>query len=669
MSVQRIRPVTKAAKLPQTHGQDLRLTGWQFRGRLWLSIICALLVFGCVAKGSDTAPMRGWVVIPVSEYARLYSRAFPLPSEPPPSPVPACLTRVDYDLRIDSALAVGRATLTLDALQDAWSAVPIPAGLRIREAMLDGKPATLVPPAGGQTEPWSILLAKRGRSVLTLEVAVPVALISGEEALSLPASSSGVTRASITIARQDVQIGVTGGVLTENTDSPTEDRWTAYARANETLTFTWRRKIEDRHVNLPLRLRGSLVQMVGLGEDSTAISAEANLQVVQGEARQVRIQVPDSITVNQVQGATVADWQVKGGELLVTFLEPVEESTIFVINGEARLPKEGRVEVPLLRLLDIERDSGGVAVDVLGAGEIRETQPQGLEPALAAELGQMVSSRQSPSLVAFRVRSVPSNGPQSLMVQVARYAQQAVLTANVEEARYHVLMSGEGKTLVMARYAVRNNQRNFVHMSLPAGSMLWSAALAGRQAHPGQAPDGSLLFPLAKAKSGEEAPAFSIEVLYLVRGNVWAEKGQVRLVLPVLDLPVSRTGLVLYHPPGFRLTALPGAFRGETYQKPISAVLSGGSVVQPEEAVAAPAPGLADVSRQSVAGRSVAALQTLVNRYNEAYAARTAVVMAAGSVTFPIVGPSLYFVSELTAENQAPALEFGYEREKKGGRR
>jgi len=393
MSVQRIRPVTKAAKLPQTHGQDLRLTGWQFRGRLWLSIICALLVFGCVAKGSDTAPMRGWVVIPVSEYARLYSRAFPLPSEPPPSPVPACLTRVDYDLRIDSALAVGRATLTLDALQDAWSAVPIPAGLRIREAMLDGKPATLVPPAGGQTEPWSILLAKRGRSVLTLEVAVPVALISGEEALSLPASSSGVTRASITIARQDVQIGVTGGVLTENTDSPTEDRWTAYARANETLTFTWRRKIEDRHVNLPLRLRGSLVQMVGLGEDSTAISAEANLQVVQGEARQVRIQVPDSITVNQVQGATVADWQVKGGELLVTFLEPVEESTIFVINGEARLPKEGRVEVPLLRLLDIERDSGGVAVDVLGAGEIRETQPQGLEPALAAELGQMVSSR------------------------------------------------------------------------------------------------------------------------------------------------------------------------------------------------------------------------------------------------------------------------------------
>jgi hypothetical protein len=212
--------------------------------------------------------------------------------------------------------------------------------------------------------------------------------------------------------------------------------------------------------------------------------------------------------------------------LLVSFLEPVESSASFVISGEARLPKEGSVEIPLLRLLDTERDSGGVAVEVLGAGEIKDVKPQGLEPAQPSELGPMIASRQSPSLVALRFRAGPGNAARSLTVQVVRYAQQAVLTANVEEARYHALMTNEGKTLVLARYAVRNNQRNFVRLALPAGAVLWNASLGGRPIHPGQAADGSLLFPLAKARSGEESPTFAIEVLYLLRSSVWGEKGR-----------------------------------------------------------------------------------------------------------------------------------------------
>jgi hypothetical protein len=255
----------------------------------------------------DQAHSKGWVVIPVSEYGKLHDRAFPSEAEQQPSPLPATLTRVDYDLRVDGGLAAGRASLTLDLLQDGWAAVPVPAGLHIREALLDGKPATLVPMPGRGGE-MQVLLSKRGRSVLALDVALPVSVTSGEEVLAVPATGSGVTQASITMARQDVNISVSGGVLTENTNSGSESRWVAYAHGNDPLTFTWRRKIEDRHIALALRLRGSLVQMAGLGEDSTSIYAEANIEVTQGEARQVRIQVPDQVTINQVQGATVGDW-------------------------------------------------------------------------------------------------------------------------------------------------------------------------------------------------------------------------------------------------------------------------------------------------------------------------------------------------------------------------
>jgi hypothetical protein len=37
------------------------------------------------------------------------------------------------------------------------------------------------------------------------------------------------------------------------------------------------------------------------------------------------------------------------------------------------------------------------------------------------------------------------------------------------------------------------------------------------------------------------------------------------------------------------------------------------------------------------------------------------------NVSFPAFGPSIYLVSELTGENQFPAAEFSFARDKKGG--
>ena len=427
---------------------------------------------------------------------------------------------MDYDLHVAGDLAAGRATLTVDVLKDGWVRVPVPAGLLVREARLDGKQVSLVPatPGKGGTH-LAALLSHAGRFELLLDVDVPVTSSAGDESISLPATESGVTRATVLLPRQGVDLRIGGGLLSEKSETSGETKWLAYARGNEALTFTWRKKTEDHHIELPLRLRGSLTQLTSLAEDSTSIYAEANFEVVQGAAREVRIQLPEKITINQVSGAMVADWEMKNGELAVTFLEPVEHSARFVINGEARLPRDGIIDIPLLRLLNTERDTGGVAVEILGAGEIKDQKAQGLEDADATDLGEMVANRQSPALVAFRARAGEAGATRSLSLNVARYDQQAVLMANIEEARYQVLMSADGKELVQARYAVRNNQRNFVKVTLPAGATVWSVTLAGRPVRPGQSPDGSLLLPLEKSRGGDDATAFAVEILYAHEGD------------------------------------------------------------------------------------------------------------------------------------------------------
>lgn len=614
---------------------------------------------------ADLAHSPGWVVISVDDYQSLRTRAFPTERDPEPPPVDATLTRVDYDLRIAGDLATGRASLTVDVLKDGWVRVPIPSGLLVREARLDGKLVSLVSASGKGASQLSAVLAHAGRAVLLLDIALPVNASAGEERISLPSTSSGVTRAAVQLPRQGVDVKLSGGLLTEKTETGDESKWLAYARGNEPLTFTWHRKIEDHHITLPLRQSGSLTQLTSLAEDSTSLYAEVNIEVTQGAAKEARIQLPENITINQVSGGMVADWEVKGGELIVTFLEPVEQSARFTITGETKTPRDGHINISLLRLLNTERDTGGVAVEVLGAGEIKDLKTQGLENADAAELGDYVAARQSPSMVAFHFRSSDAKAPRSLAVDIARYAQQAVLMANIEEARYRVLLSKEGKSLVQAQYAIRNNQRNFLKVTLPAGAAIWSASLAGKPVRPGEAKDGSLLLPLEKSRAGEEAPAFVLEIFYLVRQTAWTDKGKAILALPAVDLPISRTGLLLYHPPLFKLAPETGTFRVETYEAPTSAAFDVGTGSAIDLEYGRNAGSVVNVVTKS--GTQQSATQVLVDNFkNKTLGGRGAKVLPIRP-SFPAFGPSMFFVSELTAENHAPALEFNYQRDKKEG--
>jgi len=635
-------------------------------GLIWLVwSVCAAAQTPAPQLSADLSHSPGWVVISVDDYQTLRSHAFPTDRPPDPPPVDATLTRVDYDLRIAGELATGRASLTVDVLKDGWVRVPIPTGLLVREARLDGKLLSLVSSSGKGASQLSAVLAHAGRAVLLLDIALPVNASAGEERISLPSTSSGVTRASVELPRQGVDVKLSGGLLAEKTETGAESKWLAYARGNEPLTFTWHRKIDDHRITLPLRQRGSLTQLTSLAEDSTSLYAEVNLEVTQGAAKEARIQLPENVTINQVSGGMVADWEVKAGDLVVTFLEPVEQSARFTITGETKTPRDGHIEISLLRLLNTERDTGGVAVEVLGAGEIKDLKTQGLENADATELGDYVAARQSPSMAAFRFRSSDAKAPRSLAVDIARYAQQAVLVANIEEARYRVLLSKEGKSLVQAQYAIRNNQKNFLKITLPSGASIWSASVNGKPVRPGESKDGSLLLPLEKSRAGEEAPAFVLEVFYLVRQPAWTDKGKAQLALPAVDLPISRTGLLLYHPPLFKLAPEAGAFRVEAYASPMADAFRAADAETANSEYGRNAGAIADVVTKSGAPQS--STQVLVDNFkNKSLGGRGAKVLPIRPA-FPAFGPSLFLVSELTAENHAPALEFNYQREKKDG--
>ncbi len=617
-------------------------------GRTRLRVFSAVATVYVICSVNVTAqtgpPLEGWVVLPVDEYRTLRERTLPPPPQPL-SPVEATLTRVDYDLRVEGESIAGRALLTIDVLRDGWTRVQIPAGLMVRDARLDGQPVSLV-----EGPPPHVLLARAGRSVLALEIVAPLVATAGSESVVLPASPSPISRATLALPRTGVDLSVTGGVTADREESAAESRWTVFGRSNQPLTLSWKRRIDDRRAEQSLRIRARITQLVALGEDACQVVASVRVEVAQGLARELTLELPAGLVVNQVNGVTVADWDANGTTLRVRLLEPTATEVAFVVQAETRTPRDGSVVVPLVRVPSADRESGGVAVDVVGAGEISGRQARGLEPSDASELGEVVAGRESPSMIAFRLRPMAGGEARALTVDVVRYMPQAVLIANVEEARYRALAAEDGRLLVEARYAVRNNQRSFLKVTLPAGSKVWSASVAGRPTRPGVAEADAILLPLEKGRAGVEAPTFVVTVVYLQTVDTWPNKGRARLELPTLDLPVSRTALRLHHSPRFSVAPEAGSFRLMDDPGPFAEALR-----QPSLKLDGMNANVSSVSGAVASAPS--GLQTLIDRYRNESGIRTVVGSLPVAVEFPDVGPSVFLASELTAEARAPFVE------------
>ena len=192
--------------------------------------------------------------------------------------------------------------------------------------------------------------------------------------------SSALSAVTLIVPRTGMDLTVTGGFVAEQTEADREP-WTVYGSPGRPLKFSWKRKIDDRRSTLPLRDEGT---------DHRARRTRRGGLTDHGEREhrrrsRCRARHRAGDTGRGVGepglGTKVADWKHEARSLTVSFLEPIATSTSMVIAAEVRAPREGIITIPIIRMPAAERETGGVAVDVIGAGEITDQQPRGVDPA------------------------------------------------------------------------------------------------------------------------------------------------------------------------------------------------------------------------------------------------------------------------------------------------
>ncbi len=479
-----------------------------------MTAVC--LLAGPAVSRAQTPPGGGWVVLPVDEYRDLRTRAGQSP--PAAAAADATLTRIDYTLAVEGEVVLGRAALVIDVLGAGWAAVPLPAGLAVREARLDGQP--LVLHAG---PPPAVHLSRTGRATLELDVVFTPGAAAGVDTIALPASSAAVTRVALSVPGTTHVVSASGGVVVERAAGAEATLWTVHGRPATPLTLSWARRRDDPRAGEPLRLRARLDAAAALRDTLLQVATTIELAVLQGVTRDLVVAVPSDVTVAAVTGALVDDWRVDGARLRITFLEAVASTITFVVRSESRLPAGIEVSLPMLRVPLAERETGRVSVDVGGEAEVVGVAVQGLEALDGA------GTTASPRARAFQLTPLAGTSDRRLALTIARYAPEAVPVATVDEARYRVLASTSGALLVEAQYLVRNNQRSALTITLPAAARLWQARVDGRRVRPGAVDGARVLLPLDTAPSGSEPTAVVVSLVYLDRQPAWTGGAHVRL--------------------------------------------------------------------------------------------------------------------------------------------
>ncbi len=141
-----------------------------------------------------------------------------------------------------------------------------------------------------------------------------------------------------------------------------------------------------------------------------------------------------------------------------------------------------------------------------------------------------------------------------------------MLAAVADRAVVTTLVTHQGRALTEVTMHVRNQGQPFMKVGLPQGATLLSAEVAGVSVKPVLGSDGArvpLLRPgFRPPGGGPNGPSgggsYQVSFVYLQSGEAFAKKGDARLTLARVDLPISLLEWELFLPEGFQVKRFEG---------------------------------------------------------------------------------------------------------------
>jgi hypothetical protein len=196
---------------------------------------------------------------------------------------------------------------------------------------------------------------------------------------------------------------------------------------------------------------------------------------------------------------------------------------------------------------DADVANGRIAIEALSALEVQASRVEQLSALEINELPrQLVLKTTNPILLAYRY--VKTEKPFALELRITRHEEIDVQVAAIDQASYQTLFTTDGLAVTRVQFEVRNSRRQFLRLSLPAGSEIWSAFVNGNAQKPALAADSNSGSEDVLIKMVNSASAFPVELVYATRGAAMRNFGRIQSSLPRPDMIVTHTNWDVYVP-------------------------------------------------------------------------------------------------------------------------
>jgi hypothetical protein len=521
----------------------------------------------------------GTVTLPRTDYDRLLDLANQHPATPDAPPRPAALTRADMRVRVDRSVA--RATMRIDGqvLRAGVVKVPLIKRATLLEARLSDAPLPVI--ADGDVH--SALLNGPSAFSATLEVGMPLTFAPGRGSFVLPVPPAGSATATLDVPGDQTDVHLSAGLILSRSSTNGRTQLDVTLDPGSATEVWW-----STRDNIPTaagreeRILADVKTLVTIGEADVRLMTLMDISVVQGEPLQIDLDIPAGYEVTSVSGATVDRTEPRAGGLTLFVTRPAERRHSFLISLERqRTGGSFKLETGLPGVPRAQRETGEVAVEGVGTLEVSSGDIAGLRRVDVREVDPALASAARQSLLAAYRYQRLADAPVVLTLDVKRYPDAAVLAAVAEHAIVTTLVTTEGRALTEIALWIRNRAQPFVKVALPAGaSMVW-AEVAGAPVKPVEGKDGNRV-PLLRTGFRPDGP-YMVAFVYLHAGAPFAKKGDMRMTLPKMDVPVDLVRWELFLPEQYRADRFGGnvldadSTAQEAPEGPAAAVVGGGT--------------------------------------------------------------------------------------------
>jgi hypothetical protein len=502
-----------------------------------------ILLIGVVAAGqvrnttsNTTLPApgtAGTVTLSLSEYNRLVELANRKDKTSDEVPLPFVLSRAVFKLRVENQTLVGTVDIDGSLLAKGSVKTPLTTALTILEAKQSNNPLPLLQEGPSH----AAILNGPGPFAVSLGVAAPLSIEAGRASftLSVPLASSSIL--TLELPGNHANVRIEPGLVTSRDTANGQTRIEAALEPGKAARIWWTtREIAAPVAQREVRFLSDVKSVVSVGDSQLRVTALCDLNVIQGEAGEFKMSLPQGYELVTASGSTLESHDVSGNTLTLRVHDPARRNHQFLIAIE-RTNKDTQTEAPLLAFADAQRETGELLVEGAGAMELKATESGGLRRMDVREAGAITRSLSHfPLQAAFRYNRRASEAPR-LQLEWRQFLDADVLSAIAERATVTTLTNIEGRTLTEVSLRVRNHAKPFMKIELAAGTQLLSAEVEGERVKPVEGADGTRI-PLLRAGLDSSKP-YNVSFVYYSSGSRFAKSGAYDMGLPKLSIPVN----------------------------------------------------------------------------------------------------------------------------------